>query len=337
MYTTIKNPATNKWVNVDSKLGKDIIDNYYKFLIGGNPKKNCSSRKKADCKDECVWTSAGSKSGNNRCVSKSKLNVPVSEKPPVKKPADKKPPAKKPPAKKPPAKKPADKKQPAKKPADKKPPAKKPADKKPPAKKPHASLPKIHETYYLTDLLRNYTEVAEEDADYMAIGYRFIKVDGSNTETLDYQKKRYHFGNATLDNSFLPMKYISKIVPEDMANNYGEENRHMGANMDDPAWDESKILANDSANWYKDSRSMNVGDVVLDHTPDEYPATQVPYLVVEHKGEKCLLGFVIGTGGNEEPEEWGFDDGEYVNKNNQAINPITKQLVLLDVSKGIVM
>ena len=199
-------------------------------------------------------------------------------------------------------------------------------------------MPKIHETNYLTDLLRNYTEVAEEDADYMAIGYRFKNVDGSNTETLDYQKERYHFGNATLDNSFLPMKYISKIVPEDMANDYGEENRHKGANMDDPAWDEpGEILASDSANWYRDSRSMNVGDVVLDQTTVDYPTTKIPYLVVEHKGEKCLLGFIIGTDGNEEPEDWGFEDGEYVNENSQAIHPITKQLVLLDVSRGIVI
>ena len=41
----------------------------------------------------------------------------------------------------------------------------------------------------------------------------------------------------------------------------------------------------------------------------------------------------MGTDGNEEPEEWGFDDGEYVNPNSEAIHPITKQKVLLDVSR----
>ena len=236
MYTSIKNPNTQQWVTIDSKLGKQIINNYSKFLIGGNPKKVCSSRKKADCKDECVWTKVGNKSGQNRCVSKSRVNVPVSENPPAKKTPAKKTPAKKTPAKKTPAKKTR-------------------------AKKPAASLPKIHETYYLTDRLRNYTEVAEEDADYMAIGYHFINVDGSNTETIDYQKERYHFGNATLDNTFLPMKYISKIVPEDMASNYGEESRHKGMSMDDPAWDiPGEILASDSANWHRDSMSINVGE-----------------------------------------------------------------------------
>lgn len=198
-------------------------------------------------------------------------------------------------------------------------------------------MPKIHETYYLTDLLRNYTEVAE-DANYMAIRYHFINVDDSNTETLDYLKKRNHFGNAILDNTFLPMKYISKIVPEDMANNYGEESRHKGMSMDYLAWNiPGELLASYSANWHKDSRSMNVGDVILDHTPDDYPATKVPYLVVEHKGEICLIGFVMGSYGNDEFEECGFDDGEYVNPNSEAINPIIKQKVLLDVSRGIVM
>lgn len=37
MYNKIVNPKTNRPVNIDSKLGKQIIMNYYKNLIGGIP------------------------------------------------------------------------------------------------------------------------------------------------------------------------------------------------------------------------------------------------------------------------------------------------------------
>lgn len=37
MYNKIVNPKTNRSVNVNSKLGKQIIINYYKNLVGGRP------------------------------------------------------------------------------------------------------------------------------------------------------------------------------------------------------------------------------------------------------------------------------------------------------------
>ena len=37
MYKKIVNPKTNRSVNINSKLGKQIIMNYYKNLVGGGP------------------------------------------------------------------------------------------------------------------------------------------------------------------------------------------------------------------------------------------------------------------------------------------------------------
>ena len=36
MYTNIFNPKTNRWVNINGKLGKKIFNNYLNLLVGGH-------------------------------------------------------------------------------------------------------------------------------------------------------------------------------------------------------------------------------------------------------------------------------------------------------------
>jgi len=37
MYNNIINPKTGKNININSKLGKNVIQNYLYYLYGGNP------------------------------------------------------------------------------------------------------------------------------------------------------------------------------------------------------------------------------------------------------------------------------------------------------------
>lgn len=148
---------------------------------------------------------------------------------------------------------------------------------------------------YLTHILRENTTVGKEDKSGMSIGLVFIDKKGKpKSEILEYQKDRYHFGQAQLDNTFLPIKDIINVEPK------------------------LKFL-----------NKIKYGHIIYD---DADPYEAYPYLVVKKKKQKCLLGFIAG--GNDEPPEWGFDDGEYIIFNSklkveQAINPINKKLINL--------
>ena len=154
---------------------------------------------------------------------------------------------------------------------------------------------KITYVSYLTHILKENTTVGKEDESGMSIGIVFIDQKGKpKSKILEYQKDRYHFGQAQLDNTFLPIEDIINVEPK------------------------LKFL-----------NKMKYGHIIYD---DADPYEAYLYLVVKKKNKKCLLGFIAG--GNDEPPEWGFDDGEYITFNSnlkveQAIHPILKKLINL--------
>ena len=327
MYKKIVNPLTNRQVDVKSKLGKSIIDKYYKVLIGGGPNKsNCSSRKKKECKDECIWTNQGMKNKKNRCISKDKL-LTLSKK--VEPKTSKKVVPKT-------SKKVEPKTSKKVEPKTSKKVEPKNLEKKEKTIKVKELSPKIHNTRYLSTLIGEFTNDTDE-------GVKFINLKNEDiSEPLDtlHNQGFYHWNG-----KFLPFELISQIVPEDMELQYGEESKFKGVDINDPAWgddglssfDTESILATDSANWYRDSLSMNVGDIVIDSSPlIQQEVGKVPYLVVEHNGKKGLLTFIFGYEENDwdentdelKPINQRFDNS-FINDLHQGIHPITTQLYLL--------
>ena len=57
---------------------------------------------------------------------------------------------------------------------------------------------------YITHILREKTAIGKKDNSGMSIGLLFIDKKGKpKSEILEYQKDRYHLGQAQLDNTYL--------------------------------------------------------------------------------------------------------------------------------------
>ena len=185
----------------------------------------------------------------------------------------------------------------------------------------------IH-SYYMEDILINYLERNSENNDkyYLAGCSEKTYYDGHNHTTkyesyrmspdLDFLQKE-SFDIPQLYNTYIPFSIIDKIIPLDMNVQYHDPTFGLpGKNID--LWD------TDSANWYYDSPKLKIGDILIVHGKEiTLRGDSYPFLVVNYNGEKCLLGFEASNGDYER----GFCDGDCINRDGEAIHPLTGELV----------
>jgi hypothetical protein len=193
--------------------------------------------------------------------------------------------------------------------------------------KKNKSKPTIIKTYYLENLLSEYLKdnpetqflkhlvkykeetVFDEHGSYPKyIPERF-------SEDLDFLKKE-DYDIPQITNTYIPFEIIDKMIPMDMELNYHDATVGLPGN-------DFEVYATDSANWYQDRENLEVGDIVLDEGDSFSRSGVYPYLVVNYKGQKCLIGFELSSGDYER----GFCDGDSINPDGEAIHPFTGELV----------
>lgn len=80
MYNKIKNPITNRYVNINSTLGKTILNNYINTLNGGEPMTGSRSKRArknwGTIRKENNWNALRNRSANNtrNIINKTKSN-----------------------------------------------------------------------------------------------------------------------------------------------------------------------------------------------------------------------------------------------------------------------
>ena len=193
--------------------------------------------------------------------------------------------------------------------------------------------PKFYKSYYLQNILIEYLkENPENNNSYYLVKYRQQLIPGENggvhptfiplrdSVDLDYLLQD-QYDVPQIYNSYIPFSIINKMIPMDMEIQLSDSsNETLESN--------SEICPTDSSNWYKDSEILNVGDILIDYGNVFSRGDAYPFIVVEHNGEKCLLGFVLSSGDYER----GFLDGDCINSNGEAIHPLNGSLVKLKFS-----
>lgn len=187
--------------------------------------------------------------------------------------------------------------------------------------------PKIYASHYIQNILIEYLrENPQNNNCYYLVKYIQQSEDSNvinnpvrNSQDLDFLRKEPYDIIPQLYNTFIPFNLINKMVSMDMELNYGDPT--IGLQEDN-----FRLCSSDSANWYQLSEKLKVGDIVVDKGDQFSRSGQYPFLVVEHQGTKCLLGFELSGGDYER----GFSDGDSINCDNEAIHPLNGRLVSLD-------
>ena len=177
---------------------------------------------------------------------------------------------------------------------------------------------KVYKVKYLTELLSKYLIYNnEEDVGLTAVDNHGEVI----SQQLDYQKSRFHFGSAQIDNSYIPFSIINQLVPLDMKDRFDDEEVGLPGNT-------FELLEEDSANWYNLQSSLTPGDVLLDtNSGNKYSRDEnIAFLVVEYQGILSLLGFIISDGNDDDDK---FSEGDTLSSEGMGRHPITKNLVKL--------
>ena len=193
--------------------------------------------------------------------------------------------------------------------------------------KKNKSNPTIIKTYYLENLLSEYLKdnpetqflkylvKYKEETVFDEYGSYPKYIPERFSEDLDFLKKE-DYDIPQITNTYIPFEIIDKMIPMDMEMNYHDSTVGLPGN-------DFEVYATDSANWYKDRENLEVGDIVLDEGDSFSRSGVYPYLVVNYKGKKCLIGFELSSGDYER----GFCDGDSINPDGEAIHPFTGELV----------
>ena len=187
--------------------------------------------------------------------------------------------------------------------------------------------PTIIKTYYLENLFSEYLKdnpetkslkhlvKYREETVYDEYGTYPKYIPERFSEDLDFLKKE-DYDVPQITNTYIPFEIIDKMIPMDMKHNYHDATVGLPGN-------DFEVYATDSANWYQDREKLKVGDIVLDEGDSFSRSGVYPYLVVNYKEQKCLIGFELSSGDYER----GFCDGDSINPDGEAIHPFTGELV----------
>ena len=193
--------------------------------------------------------------------------------------------------------------------------------------KKNTTKPTIIKTYYLENLLSEYLRDNpethylkhmvryREETVYDDVGSYPKYVPERFSEDLDFLKKE-DYDVPQITNTYIPFEIIDSMIPIDMRFNYHDATVGLPGN-------DFEIYATDSANWYQDREKLGIGDIILDESNTFSRSGVYPYLVVNYKGKKCLIGFEMSSGDYER----GFCDGDTINPNGEAIHPFTGELI----------
>lgn len=257
MYNRVKNPETNRWVNVNSILGNKIIKNYLNMTGGAKKIKPCSNFKRNKCpKNRCEWGNEGAK--QNRCYDPekikkktSKIAAPVGVATSVKDVAAK-------------AKSSHPEKASALDHAQSEP------ERDITGKTDRVDPPQTHEVSYLTHLL---TEGYFND-----ISNELYQKDYDDVTPVP-----------------IPFENITKIIPKDMLNQYDDENVGLPGNDFQIYADDSAEWYSDYPKFKENDVVIDRSAQIKQE--EGYSRSGVDaFLVVKNNGKLCLLMFPMSTG-----------------------------------------